>query len=146
MKLCRRCGVEKPLSEFNKERKQKDGYTRYCRQCKEAMRTPNKYDAIKHRINRQYKTYGLTAKQVLTLFEKAQYKCQLCGSVKGLSIDHDHTSLQVRGILCEDCNRGLGIFKDSIDILQKAIEYLRNSPTNLNMLVLLNGLTSKGGL
>jgi hypothetical protein len=44
---------------------------------------------------------------------------------KRLGIDHDHTTGQVRGLLCDNCNPALGSFKDNIETLQKAIDYLK---------------------
>lgn len=40
-------------------------------------------------------------------------------------LDHDHVSGKFRGYICHSCNRGLGLFSDSVDILSKAINYLR---------------------
>ncbi len=60
------------------------------------------------------------------LLEKQKHKCAICGDDKKLCIDHDHGTGKVRGLLCTDCNLSLGRFKDNIDILSKAITYLRN--------------------
>jgi hypothetical protein len=38
--------------------------------------------------------------------------------------DHDHTTNQVRGILCERCNRAIGLLRDDVDVLKNAIKYL----------------------
>jgi hypothetical protein len=58
------------------------------------------------------------------------FVCKICGkpetaiNKKYLCIDHDHGTLKVRGLLCDNCNKGLGCFKDDIEALKKAIEYL----------------------
>lgn len=57
--------------------------------------------------------------------------CDICGSpptgrVKRLSIDHDHATGAFRGLLCNLCNTGLGMFKDDPKLLEKAILYLRS--------------------
>lgn len=67
-----------------------------------------------------------------TRFIKQQGKCLLCKtdlSLEGLSgnravVDHCHVDGHVRGILCNECNRGLGYFKDNKDTLMNAIKYL----------------------
>ncbi len=46
------------------------------------------------------------------------------------TIDHNHETELIRGALCQRCNTGLGQFSDSIDILERAVEYLKNPPAN----------------
>lgn len=62
------------------------------------------------------------------MFSDQSGKCSICGysPPKGerLFIDHDHESGEVRGLLCRECNSGLGFFKDSTELLQKAIQYI----------------------
>jgi len=48
------------------------------------------------------------------------------GSVRDLSIDHNHKTKQVRGLLCSSCNRGLGYFKDQFNLCLAAANYLRS--------------------
>ena len=76
------------------------------------------------------KTYGLNLKDYQKMLEAQNYKCAICGSPPPnnrktrLSIDHCHTTGKVRGLLCDRCNRSIGLLKDDVSILQKAIDYL----------------------
>lgn len=56
--------------------------------------------------------------------------CECCGRQRGrtsLNLDHDHPTGKFRGWLCGSCNRGIGLLSDTIDGLQRAIDYLRAS-------------------
>ena len=56
--------------------------------------------------------------------------CKICSQLdedRALSIDHDHKTGFIRGRLCRNCNLGLGMFQDSIPILERAIKYLKES-------------------
>jgi len=66
--------------------------------------------------------YGITEAEVEAL--RSQGECEVCGGAEGLSIDHDHETGQVRGLLCRGCNLALGHVDDDVDRLQKLIEYL----------------------
>jgi hypothetical protein len=52
--------------------------------------------------------------------------CAICKAEGPLVIDHDHSSGAVRGLLCQQCNSGLGFFRDNIDTLKQAIAYLES--------------------
>jgi hypothetical protein len=75
---------------------------------------------------RYMKKYGLTADQVSAMLDKQGGVCAICktDTSRGWCVDHCHTSNAVRGILCHDCNTGLGFFRDSRANLNNAIEYL----------------------
>lgn len=121
-KLCKRCKEEKPLSAFNKRSKgTKDGYQSYCRDCTNAAanRTNNiKYFGIDTTSLRAY------------LMEKQGGKCAICGEHKKLCLDHDHANGIFRGLLCDGCNHGLGMFRDNPKLLQSAITYLEHAQVN----------------
>ena len=77
-----------------------------------------------------YKTrYGISIQKYNELFEKQKGLCLIC-QTKGyrrLVVDHCHTTNKVRGLLCDNCNRGLGSFKDNIFSLKNAIKYLEDN-------------------
>jgi hypothetical protein len=72
--------------------------------------------------------YGLSVNDFDTLMESQNNCCAICKKTcitgRSLSIDHDHNTNKVRGLLCIKCNQGLGFFNDSIDLLQGAMIYL----------------------
>jgi protein-arginine kinase activator protein McsA len=78
---------------------------------------------------RLFKQYGLTAQQYEDMLKSQNFGCAICGAKKNgrkknFVIDHCHSSNKVRGLLCTQCNAGLGNYKDSPDLLRKAINYL----------------------
>jgi hypothetical protein len=79
------------------------------------------------------KNYSITLKEYSELLDKQEGVCAICGSRPGkrkLAVDHVHTSGIVRGLLCMKCNIGLGNFKEDINLLRKAIAYLRKEKEN----------------
>lgn len=63
------------------------------------------------------------------LMDLQGHRCAICGinelgDTRQFAVDHDHSTGLVRGLLCANCNLGLGHFKDSTDILRAALSYL----------------------
>ena len=72
--------------------------------------------------------YGIGAADRQTLLDSQNGGCALCKRTdKKLTIDHDHETEKLRGLLCYSCNMGLGLFKDSPWLLQEAIAYLERN-------------------
>jgi 5-methylcytosine-specific restriction endonuclease McrA len=71
--------------------------------------------------------YGISVEEYENLLAKQNGKCAICGNlfVKTPYVDHDHITGKVRGLLCHQCNSGLGYFKDNLELLNKAVNYLR---------------------
>ena len=106
---CKRCGEYKEIKNFSFNKSKAFGFGRsyYCKDC---------MSNIKYLRN-----YGLDKKQIEELGVNG---CNICGVLSKLRVDHDHLTGKIRGILCDNCNVGLGHFKDSVDLLQKGKEYL----------------------
>lgn len=73
--------------------------------------------------------YGITLEDYSMMFLEQNGCCKICGEKGlnksgGLHVDHCHTTSAIRGLLCSNCNRGVGCFKDSQDLLLKAVAYL----------------------
>lgn len=69
--------------------------------------------------------YGITLEEYEQLMKKQDNKCAICGEEKQLVVDHDHKTKKIRGLLCNQCNTGIGLLKDNTNILQKSINYLK---------------------
>lgn len=70
--------------------------------------------------------YGLSVDQFDEMKKKGS-KCQICNNRPGTHIDHCHTSLKVRGLLCFKFNSALGLLEDNILLFENAIKYLKNN-------------------
>lgn len=138
-KTCYICGETKELiSGFSKNKQRKDGYDNRCKTCRVRIETERManlteeqkeaYRATwrKRNFRNKYKKYGLTFEEYEQMYEKQNGTCLLCKTQQDfLVVDHDHDTDKVRGLLCNNCNLGLGHFKDSVESLLSAAEYLR---------------------
>jgi|DEB19_MinimDraft_3_1074340.scaffolds.fasta_scaffold32276_2 hypothetical protein len=113
MKTCIKCKKYKHLSDFFKNKSTKDGYTVYCKPCFN----------LNTKAAKNLKRYGMSTEEITKLKETG---CELCGVKNNLHVDHNHRTGSFRGILCTNCNRGIGHLKDSPDLLRKAIAYLES--------------------
>jgi hypothetical protein len=72
---------------------------------------------------------GITPEQLIDRYERQEECCAICKTGIELidsAIDHNHETGEFRGVLCKQCNRALGMFKDSVSILKNAVEYLED--------------------
>lgn len=78
------------------------------------------------------KSFGISLSQYEELRHQQNDVCYICQQPEryreNLAVDHCHTNGHVRGLLCSDCNRALGQFKDSVVALSRAIDYLNRTP------------------
>jgi hypothetical protein len=107
MRLCRVCRRLRPVAEIRADSA--------CKPC--------------HAGQTRRGRYGVSQADIDALLGQQEGRCAICRTDKpaynGWCVDHDHRTGAVRGLLCHDCNKGLGLFKDSSDSLAGAIKYLK---------------------
>jgi hypothetical protein len=80
-----------------------------------------------YRRRYKLKKYNLSLDQFNVLLNKQNHQCGICGGSltdKNCHVDHNHDSGEIRGLLCLNCNLGIGLLKDSPELLNKAAKYL----------------------
>lgn len=116
------------------------GYSLVCKPCKRKKDAEWK-QANKARVKFYDRAYNAEAKKVwgtqrkprpefISLARSQGNTCAICGAkpkARRLAVDHDHKSGKIRGLLCMFCNTGLGKFRDSPELLERAIVYLEES-------------------
>ena len=147
-KICSKCKIEKSLEEFEKSKGGLDNVRGDCRDChiSKSMEIYYKHKRGEPLIPKVSKyttgnpterirsmhlqlTYGITIAEYEQIFYSQEGCCAICGKhqsefKKRLHVDHDHKTGIVRGLLCSQCNHGIGNFEDSTDLLIKAVNYL----------------------
>lgn len=139
-KSCSTCREVKPVSDYWKNRAQPDGLHSQCKDCNKAARND-----LRRRVgpqsgrewNRANPHYALSRKGVdvsaddyFRLLAEQGGRCAICGHLprdtdRRLCIDHDHGTLAVRGLLCDSCNRAIGMMRDDPQRLLAAARYLQ---------------------
>lgn len=133
--VCPKCRTPKEKKEFGKDSTTAKGISSWCKLCKKTWRAqhrkdnPEKYRKIDFERDLQ-KRYGIETSEYNRMFDEQKGYCACCGQShenfrNGLHVDHDHATGQVRGLLCTQCNPGIGYFEDSIERLEMAIKYLK---------------------
>lgn len=127
MKTCSRCNTARPLAEFYRDNQRPDGIAIWCKPCKRAanMRTYYKNpDAYRDRWLRR--AYGISLEHYQELARSQDDCCGICrmAAARTLAVDHDHVTGAIRGLLCADCNRAIGLFRDDPGLLRAAANYI----------------------
>lgn len=125
MKECPKCQTIKELSEFYNKKSSKDGKSSWCKPCTNAR--PHNPEV--HRRAKLKAIYGITPEEYTSLLESQGGVCAICKQYRphkgdSMCVDHCHATGSVRGILCGDCNRAIGLLKDNPTFLKNAINYL----------------------
>lgn len=123
-RTCLTCGETKPASAeffYRCDSKNTKTIRRVCKVCR------RKAERARHYRNK----YGhLPGGEEAQQLRDNSTSCQICGSTSNLSVDHSHDKQYVRGVICMNCNVGLGHFKDSPVLLEAAMEYVITSDSH----------------
>jgi len=114
--------------EKNKEYREnnKEKSRQYVKKYREDNR--ERYLENKRKSNLKHK-YGITIDEYNEIFEKQKGCCAICNThqselKKALCVDHNHETGEIRGLLCDRCNRVLGFFNDETPLFIQSILYL----------------------
>jgi hypothetical protein len=141
---CTLCEKELPISNFSLKKNSKTILASRCDKCRNSpmvlwdslhpesvKKRGKKYiESGNARLGRLKKKYNLSKEEYEKLLLAQNNKCAICnsdtpkGRYSSFNVDHDHKTNKVRGLLCTNCNRGLGFFKDDIELLKKALYYI----------------------
>ena len=134
MKTCSKCGVEKPLTEFSKNRSRKDGLFHYCKPCSvAAARASASKPAGKLRAQSwKLKQYGISLEDFERMLAEQEGRCAVCkvelqvgGSCKTcVVVDHCHDTGKVRGLLCSRCNVSIEMAGGTATRLRALADYV----------------------
>jgi hypothetical protein len=133
-KICPSCKEEKSYFLFYANKYSKINCSSYCKVCSN-LRTTSYARENKDKIQPKLggyalkRRYGITVDDYSKMMEDQNYRCAICltdkcQSGRNFAVDHNHKTGKVRALLCSACNQGLGNFKDSPELIQKAINYL----------------------
>lgn len=132
-KKCSTCRLDKPRTEFNFDKSRKDGHTHRCKPC--ARLRNRKYKGMyrnkdRNRVlNWKYKGIILSIAGYDQMLIDQDGRCAICSRhhsefSKKLAVDHDHATGKIRGLLCSNCNTGIGKLGDNAERVRSAMEYL----------------------
>lgn len=151
-KRCCHCREEKSLDSFGQDKSRSDGLNAECKVCMKARHAVY-YQKNKDKVTRRDLAYyqshkreckrsarksslrrrfGITEGDYIRIFTRQLGRCAICGQPepKGqwLSVDHNHVTGQVRGLLCDACNTAMGLLKEDSQRLISMLRYLEVNP------------------
>ena len=121
----------------HKQHESKESKNAYLRDWRKQNKEKCKEHYLKYREKGREgawrRRYGITREDYNLMLENQNYTCAICHTTdvgRGhthFHVDHNHDTGEVRGLLCDKCNRGLGYFNDNIKTITNAIKYLENT-------------------
>lgn len=118
--VCRTCETEKPSTEFRKNWRRESGLDFNCHDCVSQINRLARFGITPEQYQEMHDVQG----GVCAICEKPEKSRAQSGRVKSLAVDHDHETGAVRGLLCANCNKGIGNLGDDPEILIAGAAYL----------------------
>jgi hypothetical protein len=114
--VCTKCKIDKDLDAYHADRRTGNRKRNVCIDCRQSQR----------------QITNISTFEYAKLLVEQNNSCAICGIEatelkRELSVDHNHETNKIRGLLCHHCNIGLGNFRDSTTLLSVAIEYLERT-------------------
>lgn len=136
-KTCYQCKETKSVTEFHRgNARSTDGRQGQCSDCHNAVETERyraqPYNPQKRREQKLRHNYGITLDDYQQMYDRQQGCCAICGSsgtIKALSVDHDHTTGRIRELLCHLCNSAIGYFLENPSSMRAAAKYIERHTT-----------------
>jgi hypothetical protein len=128
---CRECRTEKQRAyyaslppETAEERKKKNEYLAKWRlKNADKVKEQSRVKHLRRKFNLSPEQYDIMSKAQKNVCAICQEKCE---TEMNLAVDHCHTTGKIRGLLCKNCNTAIGLFKEDIDNMLRAIEYIKS--------------------
>ena len=129
-KVCTKCKIDKPASEYTRRYDRRAGIRPCCKLCQRVIDGKRRKSeaGIKKYRKKAWKLQGIdiTYDEYAAKYEKLGGCCEICNiKFDTLCVDHNHETGGIRGLLCTSCNLGIEHFKESEQIMNNAIKYLQ---------------------
>lgn len=138
--ICGKCGVEKSSANFAQSPRRHDGFSAWCRKCHAEYHDGRYSGRVRQKIIDRareahlLKNFNMTPEQWDAKCREQGYVCAICknpetklakhGGIKRLSVDHDHNTGKVRGLLCHDCNLMVFWIETRLHLIPEMKKYL----------------------
>lgn len=135
-KSCSKCKEKKSTDQFSRRQFTPSGnwgYVSWCHACR-SVKFKKNWSEGTYRDSVYRRKFGITIADYDRILVEQEGCCDICGTDtpqghgaknKRFSVDHNHSTGKARGLLCHHCNIALGSFKDNIESMAKAIDYIR---------------------
>lgn len=118
---CPRCRKWVPRDNFSNNKRSPSGKASYCKPCQTTYA--------------KFRLYGITPEAYNKLLAQQNGGCAICGEAGAAStrsplmVDHDHQTGQLRALLCHRCNSAIGLLREDLDLMRRAMRYIQQHRT-----------------